>query len=327
MLAGQITAPHQIELVEIPEPTLTEPGQILFQPELTCLCGSDLPYFDGQYRTEPHQVGHSLHEMIGTVVDTTGTRFSRGERVLAVPVNQVGLFERFALSQERAIPLDPRPAQEHALLAQPLGTALFALRKLPSLWGKTVVVVGQGPMGQIFNAALKGSGAKRIIGIDRLQARTALSRRMGATDAVCCASDQDAVAAVESLTGAAMADIVIEAVGHKDFALNLCISLCRYGGQILTFGVPHESVDGLRWYELMQKNITISTSLNPDFAVDFPLAMQLIAEKRIDLRPLITHRFPLAEIQTAFETFYEKKDGAQKVLVEFPALHKPSAML
>jgi len=124
-----------------------------------------------------------------------------------------------------------------------------------------------------------------------------------------------------------MADIVIEAVGHKDFALNLCISLCRYGGLILTFGVPHETVDGLRWYELMLKNITISTSLNPDFAVDFPLAMQLIAEERIDLRPLITHRFPLAQIQTAFETFYEKRDGAQKVLVEFPALRKSAALL
>jgi threonine dehydrogenase-like Zn-dependent dehydrogenase len=322
MLAGHITAPHRVELIEIPEPELTGPGQILFQPELTCLCGSDLPYFDGQYRTEPHQVGHSLHEMVGTVVDTTGARFSPGERVLAVPVNQVGLFERFVLSEQRAIPLDPRPAEEHALLAQPLGTALFALRKLPSLWGKTVVVVGQGPMGQIFNAALKGSGAKRIIGIDRLEARTAISPQMGATDAFCCASDEDAVSAVEQATDGTMADVVIEAVGHKDFALNACIGLCRYGGEILTFGVPHKTVDGLRWYDLMLKNLTLYTSLNPDFAVDFPLAMQLIAEQRIDLRPLITHRFPLAQIQTAFETFYEKRDGAQKVLVEFPALQK-----
>ena len=157
-------------------------------------------------------------------------------------------------------------------MAQPLGTALFALRKLPSLYGKTVAIVGQGPMGQIFNAALKGSGARLVIGIDRLESRTNLSRRLGATHAFCCTSEDVAVNAVRDLTGGAMADVVIEAVGHKDFALNLCIKLCGYGGRILTFGVPHETVDGLRWYDLMLKNLTVHGSINPDFRVDFPLA-------------------------------------------------------
>ena len=322
MLAGRISQPFHIELVDVADPVLSgEPGQILFQPELTCLCGSDLPYFDGQYRTEPHEVGHSLHEMIGTVLATTGERFRVGERVLAVPKNQLGLFERFVLPENRALTVDPRPQEEHALLAQPLGTALFALRKLPSLWGKTVVVVGQGPMGQIFNAALKGTGARQVIGIDRLAPRAALSERMGASAGICCDTDEGAVDAVSDLTDGKMADVVVEAVGHKDIALNLCIKLCAYGGRILSFGVPHETVDGLRWYDLMVKNVTLQTSLNPDFDVDFPLAMRLIAEERIDLTPLITHRFPLAQIQTAFETFYEKRDGAQKVLVEFPSLN------
>lgn len=117
MLAGQITKPGKIELLDIDEPTLPdEQGHIIFQPELTCLCGSDLPYFDGQLSNEPQQLGHSLHEMIGTVIETNGSRFRAGERVLAVPINQVGLFERFPLSELRAIPLDPRPAEEHALM-------------------------------------------------------------------------------------------------------------------------------------------------------------------------------------------------------------------
>jgi threonine dehydrogenase-like Zn-dependent dehydrogenase len=323
MLAGRITEPFRVELIDVAEPILSgEPGQILFQPELTCLCGSDLPYFDGQYRSEPHAVGHSLHEMIGTVLATTGERFRVGERVLGVPKFQLGLFERFVLSENRALPVDPRPEEEHALLAQPLGTAFFALRKLPALWGQTVVVVGQGPMGQIFNAALKGTGARQVIGIDRLESRTALSERMGASAGICCETEESAVEAVSDLTDGTMADVVIEAVGHKDIALNLCIDLCRHGGRILSFGVPHETVDGLRWYDLMVKNVTLHTSLNPDFDVDFPLAMRLIAEGRIDLTPLITHRFPLAQIQTAFETFYRKRDGAQKVLVEFPSLDK-----
>ena len=63
--------------------------------------------------------------------------------------------------------------------------------------------------------------------------------------------------------------------------------------------------------------------MNPDFRRDFPLAMQWIGERRINVAPIITHRFPLADIQTAFETFRDRKDGAIKVLVDFPA-KKPS---
>lgn len=319
MLAGQITRPCRIELLDIAEPHLPEePGQIIFQPEIACLCGSDLPYFDGQLSQEPHQIGHSLHEMVGTVVDTSGNRFRPGDRVLAVPVNQVGLFERFVLSEQRAIPLDPRPDEEHALLAQPLGTILYALRKMPSFLDQTVVVVGQGPIGQMLNAVLRNLGARQIIGIDRLESRLAMSARMGAT-ATICNDKQDPVAAVADLTRGAMAEVVIEAVGHRNQQLNLCVDLVQKFGRILSFGVPPETIDGLRWNALFRKNITVHTSVDPDFPRDFPLAMRWIGEGRIDLRPLLTHRFPLKDIQTAYETFHQRRDGALKVLVEFPS--------
>ena len=141
---------------------------------------------------------------------------------------------------------------------------------------------------------------------------------MGAT-AVCDTQQEDPVEAVRTITDGVMADLVIEAVGHREQAFNLCVSLCREDGQILIFGVPTKIVDGLHWQRLMVKNINVQTSINPDFARDFPLAMRWIAEGRIDVSPIITHRFELQEIQTAFETFYQRQDGALKVLVEFPA--------
>jgi L-idonate 5-dehydrogenase len=70
---------------------------------------------------------------------------------------------------------------------------------------------------------------------------------------------------------------------------------------------------------LFYKNATIQTTVNPDFRRDFPLAMRWLAEGRVDLRPLITHTYPLTQIQTAFETFRDRREGAQKVLLEFPA--------
>jgi len=324
MLAASITTPRRIDLIELPEPQLfaDRPGEIIFQPEITCLCGSDLPFFtmNGEW---PVKVGHSLHEMIGTVVATNGKRWKPGERVLAVPINQEGFFERFATSEERAIAVDTRVPEEQALMAQPLGTALFALKKLPNLLDANVAVVGAGPMGQLFCAALRNKGARRIIAIDLLEDRLKVSPKMGATHTVCNANC-DPVEAVRDILHGELPEIVIEAVGHQDIALNLCFDLVAENGRILAFGVPPETIDGVRWRDLFFKNATVHTSVNPDFRREFPLAMQWIGEGRIDVRPILTHRFPLADIQAAYELFCERRDGALKVLVEFPALRKPS---
>ena len=137
MLAGVFTERRRVELVDVPEPTLdaNQSGQIVFQPELTCLCGSDLPFFDGDFEgheiSYPQEPGMSLHEMVGTVVDTNGSRWVQGTRVLAVPVGQQGLMERYVLSEDRAIALDPRLDDPIALMAQPLGTVVWALKSCP----------------------------------------------------------------------------------------------------------------------------------------------------------------------------------------------------
>jgi threonine dehydrogenase-like Zn-dependent dehydrogenase len=203
-------------------------------------------------------------------------------------------------------------------MAQPLGTALFAIKKLPNLVDADVAVVGQGPMGQLFNAILRNLGARHVIGIDKLESRLLVSPKMGSTATVCNAQ-QDPVPVVQEILGGQLPDIVIECVGHADQAFNDCIALCKYGGKILYFGVPPEIIDGLRWRDLFVKNISVHTSVNPDFRRDFPLAMQWIGQRRINVAPIITHTFPLSEIQQAFDLFRDRRDGAIKVIVNFPA--------
>ena len=318
MLAGQITQRRQIELIDHPEPVPGKSGEVVFQPEIACLCGSDIPFFAGKHPEYPLQVGLSLHEMVGTVLWADGSRFREGQKVLAVPTNHVGIFERFVIAENFVVPLDLRRPLEEMIVSQPLGTVLYGLRMLPNLLGWNVVVVGQGPIGQLFCGALRNLGAKQIIGIDRIASRLSLSQRMGAT-AVINVEQEDPIAAVADLTGGTMADLVIEAVGHEHQALNLCIDLCRRQGRIHYFGVPPQRIDGIRWRDLITRNLAMTTSMGPDFGRDFPLAMQWIGEGRIDVRPLVTHSFPLSEIQTAFETFSDRKDGACKVLIRFPA--------
>ena len=326
MLAGHFVSRRQVQLVEIDEPQLPTAesacGQIIFQPEMTCLCGSDLPYFDGDFEghsiSYPQPIGMSLHEMVGTVIETNGSRWKPGTRVLAVPVGQHGLFERFVLSEQRTVALDPRLSDELAMLAQPFGTVIHALKKLPNMIDRDVVVLGQGPIGQMFNTGLRNLGARRIIGVDPLACRLKLSHTMGATDTI-CATGLEAVEQVRQLLNGELPEIVVEAVGHRSQALNDAIELTRPQGQILFFGVHAATIDGVKLRAAMLKNLVISTSLHPDFERTFPLAMQWIAEGRVNLEPLITHRFQLSQIQQAYDTFRDRIDGAQKVLVEFPS--------
>ena len=111
-------------------------------------------------------------------------------------------------------------------MAQPLGTAIYAMKKLPSVLDKDVAVVGQGPMGQLFDGVLRNLGAREIIGVDPVESRLANSRRMGATATV-SNRQEDPAAAVRRITEGRMAEVVIEAVGHHDQAFNLCIDLCQ----------------------------------------------------------------------------------------------------
>ena len=324
MLAAEITNCRTIRLLEVPDPQLTaeqrESGLVVFEASLGCLCGSDLPFFDGDFEGHeiayPQPVGMSLHEIIGHVVESGSSEWAAGTRVVAVPERQLGFFERFVVSARRLIAVPDGLPDEQALMAQPFGTVLHALRKMPNLIGLNVVVLGQGPIGQMFNAGLRNLGAQRIIGVDPLQSRLACSQEMGA-HATVCAEGSAAAAEVESLLEGVRPDIVIEAVGHRSQAVNAAIDLVRNNGTILLFGVLPQHCDGVALRAAMWKNAKILTSIHPDFERTFPLAMNWIHEGRVDFQRLLTHRFSVHEVQQAFDVFRDRTDGAQKVLLDF----------
>lgn len=319
MLTGVIAEPRRIELQEAAAPRIDDAGpkQILFRPEIACLCGSDRPYFLGEHGPYPLAPGLSLHEMIGTVAATSGDRFQAGDRVLAVPVDHFGLSEEFLLDERRAIPLDPRVEPEHGVLAQPLGTVIYALKKIPTWLDQDVLILGQGPIGQMFTAAIRNLGARRIVVYDPLADRTELSSRMGATHVL--PHDAEPVASLRKIVGDRGVDVVVEAAGHEHYAFNLAVECIRREGRILSFGVPHQSVDGLHFHAALLKNAILQFSVHPEFERDFPLAMQWLAEGRLDLRPLISHRFRLDDLQQAYVAFCDRHAGSMKVMINFPA--------
>lgn len=304
-------------MIEAPTPELNgDPGQVLLAPSLGCLCGSDIPFFNGDDPRFDPGPAHSLHEMIGTIVASTSDRYNEGDRILYKPDQQDGLCQRIVVPEEEAVPLLPGLADEQSVLSQPLGTVVCALRKLPNLLNVRAAVVGLGPIGQLFCSTLGSMGASRIIGVDPLAYRREAALKMGATEVIDSAADP--VDAVTGLMDGAC-DLVVEAVGHHEFALNLAIELCRHKGSVLQFGIPPVHSGDIEFEQLYRKNITLYTSCFPDPLTDYPLAMRWIRDGDIDIDPLVTHRFGLEDVQPAFEHYRDRRDGALKVFIQFPA--------
>src|SRR5215831_6271233 len=232
MKAAQITARGRIELVDVPDLHMPHADEVIVTAETGCLCGSDIPYFSEPQAAYPLPLGLSLHEIIGRVTASTSPSFHVGDRVLAMPRGLLGCAEQLRLAPDRLAPIDDALSNDVAVVSQPMATVLSALSTVPTVVGLTVAVVGQGPIGLLFDACLSQLGAGRVVGIDVRESRAQRGCEFGATD-VCVTRERygvDAIAKVAEITGGAMADLVVEAVGHEEQQFNLAAALARDKG-------------------------------------------------------------------------------------------------
>lgn len=322
MKAAQITARGRIEVIETANPAAPRAGQVIVKAETGCLCGSDIPFFSEAQPSYPLPIGLSLHEIIGRVTATASPAFKTGDRVLAMPLGLMGCAEQLLLGDDRLVPIDEALSNEAAVVSQPMATVLSALSAVPTVVGLNVAVVGQGPIGLLFNACLSGLGAARIIGIDVREARVARSREFGATDAFVMREpggpgEQAAIERVAQLTGGAMADLVVEAVGHEEQQFNFASALARNKGRLLFFGIPPDRLVDVALEPVVRKSLTIHTSVPDDLRPFVTIAQRAIKSGRIDPARIVTHRYPFAQVQQAFETYRDRRDGALKVILEF----------
>ncbi|MEE2938357.1 MAG: zinc-binding dehydrogenase [Planctomycetota bacterium] len=321
MKALQVVSRGEVEFVDAEKPRL-KPGHALVRPRMLGLCGSDIWMLDFcPEERYPCPVGTTGHEVIAEVVAIDGEHDSVkvGDLTLALTPDHRGMAEYYLAPLENLLPLPAGKSPEELLMAQQLGTVIFASKYLPNVIGKTVAVVGQGSAGLWFNAMLKRYGAGKVISFDNHEHRMALSERYGA-DHVIHGSADDAVESLKSVNCGELADIVVEAAGRES-SINLSFQLAKDNeGFLLQFGLPrppiHVDYASMFWQRLTVKSIVHAATEKGHTSTLH--ALDLIGSGALDVQPVLTHRFPFERVREAFDLQRTAADGAVKTIVDIP---------
>jgi L-iditol 2-dehydrogenase len=322
--AGQLVAPGRMAFVEAPVEPLRN-GDLLVQSRFASICGSDLHVVNHGVETDPELwvPGYPGHEGVGQVVESRAAGFAPGDQVLLVPpMAEARCFaERQRVKATSAIRLDGSlPPLDHVLMAQQLGTVVYAARQHPrDVAGRTVAVIGQGSAGMFWTWLLKRSGAAQAIVADRSPTRLAASVRFGA-DVLVDARADDLTEAVMDLTGGEGADLVVEAVGRRETLLQ-SVGLCRTGGLLFWFGLPDTDdpvpLDFRLFFRRKLTAVATYGAQSEPGLTSFRVAIEHIRRGEIDVAPLLTHVVPVEEIDHAFRLAEASADGVLKVSVSF----------
>jgi 2-desacetyl-2-hydroxyethyl bacteriochlorophyllide A dehydrogenase len=283
------------------------------------VCATDLHLLDGSIRfyEPPRVLGHE----VGGVVTATGAAVRHvrpGDAVAldtSVPCGTcfhcregvpffcpdrasvvAGFSERAVVPASVVFALPPGLDASTGALAEPLSCALHAVERAGLRPGDAVAIVGGGAIGLLVLAVARLAGATRLILSDPEPARRAVAGRLGATRTVDPSKDSLAEI-VAGLTDGRGADCVFEAAGVQA-AVDEALRLPRRGGTLVQVSVPATGVTfALPAYDLFARELTIRGSFIR--STEFRRAVELLGV--LDLRALITERFPLREVRAAFD--------------------------
>lgn len=342
--------PGQKSWEEVPNPKIEKPGDVIVKIETTTICGTDLHIMKGDLPEV--EKGRILgHEGVGVVTEVgpAVTNFKVGDRVIISCVSacgrcgfcKTGVYSH-CLNEEGAegigwifgYMIDGTQAEyvrvpfaDTSLYKLPEGVSnaegVLLSDILPTGHeigvqyggvkpGDVVAVVGAGPVG--LSAMLTASlyGPARVIAVDLDANRVSEAKKFGATDGV-VASDADWKEQVLAMTDGLGVDVAIEAVGVPR-TFEMCTEIVRPGGRVANVGVHGKSVN-LPIEKLWIANIAISMGLVNTNTLETLLKM--VASKKLDATPFISHTFKLDEIIEAYDVFGRAAETkALKVILE-----------
>ena len=331
--------------LEIPEPKADE---VLVKVQATSICGTDVHIYNWDsaaqvyIRRVPQIQGH---EFAGEVVEVGKKvkRFKVGDYVSAEThffcgkcvqckngqkhicetekgrifgLSCDGCFAEYVVVPEKILwRNNPGLPPEIATLQEPLGNAVYcALGDYDKdLNGKAVLILGDGPIAMLASGVCKAEGACSVAVVGRHQRRLEISQEMGA-DIVINEREEDVVEYLSRENPRRGFDVVLEMAGSKT-ARELAIELVRDGGRISLFGIDTDplTIENCgRYVRSAKKILPITGRL---IWRSWNQAKKLLESGRLDITPVITHKFPLEEFEKGFKAMTERPKVSGKVIL------------
>jgi 2-desacetyl-2-hydroxyethyl bacteriochlorophyllide A dehydrogenase len=319
MKAAMLRAPRTVVIEDTPVPA-PRAGEVRVRVVAAGLCGTDYRIWTGDRPvTYPRVMGHELVGRV-TAVGEGVASVEIGDRVVVEPNYSCGVcplcregnrnlcLSRVAIgidvdggfAEEVCVPgrcCWPVPASvsdADAMLTEPLAVVVRAVERGTPRAGESAAVIGAGNLGLLALQVLRAMHA-RVLMVARTPARLPLATRLGA-DAVHATSEGPLDAAARAFSGREGVDLVVETAGTPE-AVSHALELVRPGGRVVLTGLPHDPTP-VAFFSVVRREVTITGSMI--YQDEFPAALALVANRHVETAPLVTHRFPLAQIDAAF---------------------------
>lgn len=307
-----------IVLEEVPVP-VCGPREVLVQNRVSLISrGSEvLRRYMHEEAIDPAIMGYSVGGVVAAVGSEAATRFQPGDRVVAVaPHAQYVLLDMDAMEGTAIWPIPADLSFEQAAFL-PLVTGGVTWAQIPGIRpGDTVVVLGQGLVGNLVMQAARQYLLARLIVVDTIAARCRLAESLGA-DLAINAAEEDPVARVRELTAGHGADLVFDCVGGKPGLTSFAQAqgMVRNGGTLHLIGLYHGAPLPLDAGQMQRKRLIGGYYQEEKRSVMLARAIELVQAGRIQIAPLISHRLPFTAAKAAYDLLYERLSEAMGVLL------------
>jgi len=330
-------------MVDLEQPAIHKPDEILIRTKTVGICGSEVHAFHGThpYRKAPVILGHEAAGDVVAVGDAV-KKFKVGDRVIVDPqwtcgeceycqrgdinlcpskkvlgtADWQGAFgEYFVAPAEAIFHLPSNLSYAQGSLIEPLTVGVHVARRADLQAGESVAILGTGAIGGLLSGVCRAQGAKTIITADVRQHCLDVAReRLGATHDFLLPND-DFVTAVKQITNGEGVDAVF--ITADDVSLvNTGIEIAKCRGRIVLVALLTEAPLQFAAYPIISKELQIVGSLMSSKA-DVQKAIDLAASSQVDVEAIAMHRLPIEQVQEGMELALTKDDGAIKVILEF----------
>ena len=339
---------NDLRLEEVPKPK-PKGGEAVIRVTATTICGTDVHIVKGEYAVREGLIlGHEPVGVIDQLGEGLEDEYTVGQRVIVgaiTPCGQCfyclnaahsqcggplggwrfgntinGAWSEYLLVPHAranlAIVPDALTDEQVLMLPDIASTGISGAESGNIRVGDSVAVFAQGPIGLCATLGARLRGASLIVGVDPVAERREMSRRFGASLTLDPTSD-DVVMRLKQLTGGRGVDVAIEALGRQE-TFESALRSIRPGGVLSSLGVYSGKL--VAPYEALYAGLAdqrIVTTLCPGGKDRMRRLMAMVSERRMDLTPLVTHRFALHDIKEAYEVFSRQGDGVLKVAL-FP---------